>query len=284
MNRTIPVLSLAIAMALATPVAQAEHVEENNSSSGNTGFSAQSFQDLLTGKNVGRAIGAGVGALLGSQVGGGDGKLAAVAVGTLAGFWLGGEAGDYLTKRDRVGIAETTHQALETGETRSWHNPDTGVATRVKVHERSTVKAPVTRFPTRTPVAEMPTLGLRNAFYRATTPSNVRSGPSTNHQVVGQLSSGERIAVVGKVKGEQWLMIADNGYGSGYVYAPLLSPVSSRSQSENALRIAASKAPSGGFQTRECARITQEIDLPNGTTEAKQMRACQRADGTWEAV
>ena len=44
-------------------------------------------------QTIGTLLGAGAGALIGSNVGGGKGKLAAVAIGALGGAYLGSEIG-----------------------------------------------------------------------------------------------------------------------------------------------------------------------------------------------
>ena len=77
----------------------------------------------------GTLIGAGLGALTGSQIGGGRGKLAAVAIGALAGAYLGSEVGKSLDRADRLAMRETSQTALEknpVGRASSWSNPDTG--------------------------------------------------------------------------------------------------------------------------------------------------------------
>ena len=77
----------------------------------------------------GTLIGAGLGALTGSQIGGGRGKLAAVAVGALAGAYLGSEVGKSLDRADRLAMKNTSQTALEknpVGRTSNWSNPDSG--------------------------------------------------------------------------------------------------------------------------------------------------------------
>ena len=77
----------------------------------------------------GTLLGAGLGALAGSQIGGGRGKLVAVAVGALGGAFLGSEIGKSLDKADRAAIANSTHQALDktpSGQQVAWRNPDSG--------------------------------------------------------------------------------------------------------------------------------------------------------------
>lgn len=86
-------------------------------------------------QTVGTLLGGGLGALLGSQVGGGKGQLAAVALGALGGAFLGSEVGRRLDEVDRIKASNTQTRALEsnrTGVASSWVNPDTGHSGSVK--------------------------------------------------------------------------------------------------------------------------------------------------------
>ncbi|MCR9176426.1 MAG: RT0821/Lpp0805 family surface protein [Alphaproteobacteria bacterium] len=81
-------------------------------------------------KQTGGAILGGIGgAVVGSQFGGGTGKLAAVAAGTLIGALIGSEIGSSLDKADKLAMAQSTQDALETrptGSSATWQNPDSG--------------------------------------------------------------------------------------------------------------------------------------------------------------
>ena len=61
----------------------------------------QSAQDNPK-QTAGTLLGAGVGALVGAQMGGGKGRLAAVAIGALGGAYLGSELGKSLDAADRM--------------------------------------------------------------------------------------------------------------------------------------------------------------------------------------
>lgn len=90
----------------------------------------------------GTLLGAGLGALAGSQVGGGTGKLAAVAIGALGGAFLGGEAGKSLDRADRAYAQQTASRGLEyspAGQSSVWRNPDSGHSgtfTPIRTYER----------------------------------------------------------------------------------------------------------------------------------------------------
>ena len=82
-------------------------------------------------ETLGKIFGAGLGALTGSQIGSGKGQMAAVAVGALAGAWMGGEIGKSLDAADKLMMDRTTQQSLEyskSGTQSSWRNPDSGNA------------------------------------------------------------------------------------------------------------------------------------------------------------
>ncbi len=79
-------------------------------------------------EQLGALVGAGAGALAGSQIGGGRGQLAAIAVGTLLGAWAGSQIGRQLDERDRLLASQAVQQAhaAPVGETIAWNNPDSG--------------------------------------------------------------------------------------------------------------------------------------------------------------
>ena len=76
-----------------------------------------------TKQEVGTVIGAGTGALIGSQIGGGKGQLAAVAIGTLVGSYLGGKIGADMDELDRY-RTQSTLESTPTGQSVEWQNPD----------------------------------------------------------------------------------------------------------------------------------------------------------------
>ncbi|MEE9160366.1 MAG: RT0821/Lpp0805 family surface protein [Gammaproteobacteria bacterium] len=79
-----------------------------------------------TKQDIGTLVGAGTGAFIGSQIGGGTGQLAAVAIGALLGGYIGGSIGQDMDELDQY----KTQVALETsptGSTMAWNNPDTDI-------------------------------------------------------------------------------------------------------------------------------------------------------------
>ncbi len=237
----------------------------------------------LTKENVGKGVGAVAGALLGSQIGGGRGKLAAVAVGTLAGYWAGGKFGRYLSQQDRAGIAQATSQAMYTGQPTSWHNPDTGARTHVSVRDVSSYSNSRHLKPA---VSQLPPIELINAYYSPTANINVRGGPGTDYTVVHKITKGNSVPVVGKVINSDWYLIAEQDQASGFVYAPLMRLSDNQRYSTNAIRHASVGVQPGRYvaQEQQCRIITQKVKLQNGRTDSNQFKACQQADGHWVKV
>lgn len=239
----------------------------------------QEFLKNITNEDIGRVLGGVGGALVGSQIGGGSGKLVAVAAGAIGGMFLGGVIGKQLDQRDRQGIADTRQQALETGQPVSWNNPDSGVKSTARVVETSYRPVPTTRSKdSEDLVWRVPPLQLIGGDYVATATSNVRGGPGTEYGVMDQLKDGEPVYVVGKVVDADWMMVARNGIGRGFVHADLLRPADAAARIERPL----SSSDIAGV--RECSILEQEVRLGDGTSETKRARACRGADGSWELV
>ena len=83
-----------------------------------------------TKEESGTLLGAIGGAAVGSAIGGhGTGRVVAIAGGTLAGAYIGKEAGKSLDRADRQAMQRQTQYALESspsGTATSWQNPDSG--------------------------------------------------------------------------------------------------------------------------------------------------------------
>lgn len=79
----------------------------------------------MNNQDTGTIIGGVAGGLLGSQFGSGGGQVAATLIGAAAGAYVGNRVGNSMDKADQAQAG----QALEnnrTGQTSTWHNPDSG--------------------------------------------------------------------------------------------------------------------------------------------------------------
>lgn len=233
----------------------------------------------LTTENVGKGIGAVSGAILGSKIGGGNGKTAAIAAGTLAGYWAGGKLGAYLSEKDRQGINRATSKAMNSGKSTRWDNPDSGVHTQIKVEDLSgsNLKAPLT---------QLPPIELINAYYLPTSDINVRGGPGTDYAISHLIEKGRAVPVAGRVRDSDWYLIAESGRASGFLYAPLMTYAPMQPVSSNAIRDASAIAQPGRYAAinRSCRIITQQLSLRSGSQDSAQFKACQQANGSWVKI
>ncbi|MGE3919630.1 MAG: RT0821/Lpp0805 family surface protein [Gammaproteobacteria bacterium] len=93
----------------------------------------------MSNQDMGVLTGGAIGAALGSQFGGGSGKILAAAGGAIAGAYIGGAIGKSMDKVDRMQMSQAI-ESNKTGQTKTWHNPDTGntySVTPTKTYQRN---------------------------------------------------------------------------------------------------------------------------------------------------
>jgi len=114
---------------------------------------------------------------------------------------------------DQAGIAQDTAQAVEA--------PSADIGSEVSLYADPTDGGALSA----DPAAAVPEPAMGGDIRTVSASSvNVRLGPSTESSVVGRLSSGEAVRVIGAVDSE-WVEIAIEGDGlSGYVATRFLSP------------------------------------------------------------
>jgi surface antigen len=94
-------------------------------------------------EGAGTLIGATAGAILGSNIGKGDGNVAAIAIGALAGAFFGNEIGRSLDRADRIAMGQNAQYSLEyspSNTTTAWRNPDSGnsgTMTPIRTYQQS---------------------------------------------------------------------------------------------------------------------------------------------------
>lgn len=89
--------------------------------------------ETMSKQQMGTGVGAIAGGILGTQIGGGTGKIIATVGGAALGGLLGSQLGKYLDTQDKSKADAASRQALETGRTQTWTNPETGVRGTVQV-------------------------------------------------------------------------------------------------------------------------------------------------------
>jgi S1-C subfamily serine protease len=92
-------------------------------------------------------------------------------------------------------------------------------------------KTPETEVPSKRPT--IPDLQTLDEEYVVLKNANVRIGPGTHYAKVGHLNRGESITALGKVKGRNWYLIAQEEKKLGYVFGSLIAPSGSEVAQED---------------------------------------------------
>ena len=213
----------------------------------------------LNKENVGKGIGAITGAIIGSNIGGGRGRTAAIAAGTLAGYWTGGKVGRHFT--------EPRHAAT--------------TPAHANKHSRKS-----SRRASKPALDRLPPIELVNAYYHPTTHINVRGGPGTDYVVTHTIPQGTRVPVAGRVIDSDWYLIAEQGQASGFLYAPLMAIDFQQSAQSNAIRDAShgTQFRRVASQNSACRTITLPAPVGYSHGETHTFKACQQANGNWVKI
>ena len=211
----------------------------------------------------GALIGAAAGALLGRTVAK-DNKTLGTVLGAGAGAAAGAYIGCRMQSTDQALAQQATKRALENGTSETWSNSRTGASGRIDVVS-SSYGPPISgnglRF--ERGVTQLNSYDAVGGDYTARSTANLRSGPSTSGKVVGKLSAGERVEVLGGVPSSNWLLVGRSGYGAGYVSASLLNK-------------------SGYGPAPSCRIINASISTKGDRPTSERYSACKDSRGEWQ--
>jgi surface antigen len=211
----------------------------------------------------GALIGAGVGALVGRAVSK-DNKTLGTVLGGAAGAAAGAYIGCRMQSTDQALAQQATKRALDNGRSEAWSNSRTGASGRIDVVSSSygpPLSGEGLRFERNVQV--LPGYDTVGGGYTARSTANLRSSPSTSGKVVGKLSAGERVEVLGGAPGGAWLLVGRNGSGVGYVSASLLNQ-------------------SGSGPAPSCRIINASINTRGDRPTAERYSACKDTRGEWQ--
>ena len=242
-----------------------------------------------TKREWGTLIGAVGGGLAGALICGDDYKLVCGLVGAGIGGFIGNRVGKNLDKEDKQRLALETSQALAekpaaASKTREWSNPKTGVKGKVTVKDETTqpVEASIPVLKDRVKVT--PPLDLVGETYKVKSALlNVRGGPGADYaKVAPALAQGTDVHVVGRVQSKpDWVMIARDGVGSGYVFAKGLKSTGYAVAATRKPKLPAGAERIAVEAKRQCKTVEQEIVHGDNTKDAESVRMCQQGDGSW---
>ncbi len=226
-------------------------------------------------QETGALLGGVAGALLGSQVSKNERALGAVlgaGLGAAAGSWVGCRM--QVSEQQRVVNAVET--ALNTDRSQTWNDPTTGTTGRVDIINANVGGGGGASFGQATSAANLRFGGrvqpLRTSFeptnaqFTTANTVNLRGSPNTNGAVVGQLRGGQTFNVAGRVAGDRWLLVEQNGYITGYVAEWVVQPAASGG---------------GGYANANCKLVQQTIQPRMGQSTTERYTACREAGGGW---
>ena len=211
----------------------------------------------------GALIGAAAGALLGRTVAK-DNKTLGTVLGAGAGAAAGAYIGCRMQSTDQALAQQATKRALDNGASETWNNSRTGAAGRIDVVSSSygpPISGETLRF--ERGVTVLRSYDAVGGDYTARSTANLRAGPSTSGKVVGKLSAGERVEVLGGAPNSNWLLVGRSGYGAGYVSASLLNQ-------------------SGYGPTPSCRIINASISTKGTAPTSERYSACKDTRGEWQ--
>jgi surface antigen len=252
-----------------------------------------SIKENATSQNLSTAGGVAAGALLGNYLcrdKNSNDRAACTVLAGAAGGMMARKIYDTLHEEDRPRMQEETNAILVDDAPQAaphvWSNPNTGLKASVVVKQetKQQVLAPVKVL--KGPISIPPSLELIGEIYTVSVAStNVRGGPGTEYQVIGAaLPKGTEVGVIGRVESNRdWLLYGAEGIGSGYVYAPNLTPagkaIPALSQS-TAADVATVQVP----VQQTCKTLEQTVEYPDKPPVKETVRMCQQTDGSWVFV
>lgn len=214
-------------------------------------------------QGTGAVIGGVVGAVLGNRIAGRGSRTLGTLLGGALGAAAGSAVGCKLQKNDRDKAERAAQDALETGQSQTWSNADTGASGHVEVTNAGATTGPALaglKFADGVEPAANFSKVADSFTTRAAT--NLRAGPTTAAAVRGTLPAGMKVWVPAQVTSQPWMLVAERGVALGYVSSSLLTRSST---------VAASN----------CKMVTQSVSLPGETEQSESYQACKGSDGAW---
>ncbi|HEX6859691.1 MAG TPA: SH3 domain-containing protein [Caulobacteraceae bacterium] len=216
-------------------------------------------------QEAGAAIGAVLGGIIGNQVAKNErglGTVLGAAVGAAAGSWIGCK----MQSTDQARAQTAMRAALDSGQTQSWSNPQTGAWGKVEVVSSSS-GAPISGegLNFAPGVQALASYEATAGGYVVASTVNLRAGPDTQTAALGQFKPGESFDGLGKVPGQPWILAGRYGQAIGYVAESLVRP-------------------SDYAMAASCRIVDQTIAAPGYGSTTERFNACRDAGGEWQVT
>lgn len=213
-------------------------------------------------QEIGAAIGGIAGGLLGNRIAGRKSRTLGTVIGGVIGAAGGSILGCKLQKNDRAKAERALETAVETNQSQSWENPETGASGRVDISQ-SASGAALSDLKFANGVEPAESHQKVGSAFTTSGVANIRSAPGTAAPVIGKLAAGQTVWVPASVVGAPWMLISSGGVGQGYVSSALLRPAPTTTTAAG------------------CKSVRQTVSTANGATESETLQACKDASGQW---
>ena len=301
MTKTLATLIAATAAFAAVVPAHAQYAQP----SGNPLSSIFSCNTPGNRQGTGAVVGALVGGLAGNQIADND-RRSGTVIGALVGAAAGSMIGCKMQTQDQQRAQYVTQQALASGASQSWSNPQTGASGRVDIvntynygggyqggyqgnngyNSRPTINTVRYAQGVEQPREFQPSEGV----YSANGNVAIRSGPSKRARQVGSLRNGETFDGLVRVEGTDWVLAGRDGLAVGYV-----SETNTRFMGESYAQNNNSGYDNGGYNNaggnqyqpydarrgQMCRVFDQTFTFNSGQTQTQRYTACQTSSGEW---
>jgi surface antigen len=236
-------------------------------------------------QKTGQVVGGLLGAVIGNQAAKktkNDGtRTVATIIGAAGGAWLGGKVSCSLGKEDRARLEQSTTQAARTGKATSWSNSETGVSGGAVVSETRTENTSFEVPVIKERISQVPPLELIGENYKASGKLNVRQSPDGKSEVVDKLNKGDVVSVTGKVQGQPWYMISQDGAGVGFVHVDGLKPAFASTITNMASAETVGTVEQRTVEAERLCRTVKQTVTIQGKATTEDVTACQGPNG-WE--
>ncbi len=206
-------------------------------------------------------IGGLAGAFLGNRIAGRGSRTLGTLLGGAVGAAAGSAVGCKLQKNDRDKAEAAAQRALDTGQSQSWRNEETGASGRYDISGTASA-AGIDGLKFADGVDFAGSYERIGNSYTTRANANVRNAPNTSSSVRGTLPAGQTLWVPAQVKNQPWMLISENGVALGYVHSSLLNRATATAASN-------------------CKLVTQTVSVPGEAEQAETYQACKGLDGAW---
>lgn len=275
MTRTRPPLDVVAAAAFLVGCAQTPN-----------GESAINREQIATG------VGAVAGGVAGAFLGGNKETSAALAgLGAVVGAGVGNQIGTWLDERQQAELDRAVAEALANDRRqKTWTSSDGAARGDIRITpagERSTN----VRVRKRPEVTTPPSMDLIGGNRVVADGARLRAGPGRDHAVVDGVG-GRTLETVGRARGTDWVLVADDGRSLGWVHDSLLTEPREAAPRRPEMS-AVTTADSGDTGddttvadvelTSECRNLEVDIETAEGGGD-ESFRSCRATDGAWELL